>query len=94
MLRWGMILLFLPCVVLVTLYMLEAQDVARCVESGTGSWDFAKGVCDPVNKHEYVTFMSRHGIWVNAGMLLSIVGLAMGTWGMILKGMSTPKDRD
>ena len=93
MLRWGMILLFLPCVVLVTLYMFEAQDVARCLDSG-GSWDFAKALCDQQNTHEYVTFMSRHGFWVNGGMLLSIVGLAIGTWGMILKGMSTPKDRD
>jgi len=37
--------------------------------------------------------MSRHGALVNYGLLLSIVGLCMGTWGMILKGMSQPKDR-
>ena len=93
MLRWGMILLFLPCVVLVTLYMMEAQDVARCLEVG-GSWDYALGVCDQQNTHEFISFMTRHGFWVNSGMLLSVVGLMMGTWGMILKGMSTPKDRD
>lgn len=93
MLRWGMILLFLPCVLLVTVYMIEAQDVARCLDGG-GSWDYAKEVCDQVNKHEFVSFMSRYSIWVNGGMLLSIIGLCMGTWGMILKGMSTPKDRD
>jgi len=92
MLRWGMILLFLPCVVLVTLYMMEAQNVARCIESG-GSWDYLKGLCDMQDKHELVSFMTRHGLWVNLGMLVSIVGLMMGTWGMILKGMSTPKDR-
>lgn len=93
MLRWGMILLFLPCVVLVTLYMLEAQEVARCLDAG-GSWDYVKGVCDHETSHEFVTFMTRHGFWVNSGMLVAIVGLMMGTWGMILKGMSTPKDRD
>lgn len=93
MLRWGMILLFLPSVVLVTLYMFEAQDVARCVDGG-GSWDFLNGLCDQQTKHEYMSFMTRHGFWVNSGMLVSIVGLIMGTWGMILKGMSTPKDRD
>lgn len=93
MLRWGMILLFLPSVILVTLYMIEAQDVARCVYDG-GSWDYVKGICDQQTTHEFVSFMTRHGIWVNLGMLLSIVGLFMGTWGMILRGMSTPKDRD
>lgn len=93
MLRWGMILLFLPSVVLVTLYMIEAQDVARCTHM-QGSWDFVKGQCDMVNEHEATTFMQRFGTWVNLAMLVSLVGLAMGTWGMILKGMSTPKDRD
>jgi len=93
MLRLGMLLLFLPSVILVTLYMIEAQDVARCTHEG-GSWDFVNGICDQKTTHEYVTFMARHGIWVNLGMLVSVIGLAMGTWGMILKGMSTPKDRD
>jgi hypothetical protein len=93
MLRWGMILLFLPCVVLVTLYMMEAQDVARCLDAG-GSWDYVLGLCDQQAKHELVSFMTRHGFWVNTGMLISIMGLIMGTWGMILKGMTTPKDRD
>lgn len=93
MLRWGMILLFLPSVVLVTLYMIEAQNAARCVQDG-GSWDYIKGLCDDKVRHEVVTFMARHGLWVNLGMLVSVIGLAMGTWGMILRGMSTPKDRD
>ena len=93
MLRLGMILLFLPSEILVTLYMVEAQDVARCAHAG-GSWDFTNGLCDQKTTHDYVTFMTRYGIWVNLAMLVSIIGLAMGTWGMILKGMSTPKDRD
>lgn len=92
MLRWGMILLFLPSVIMVTLYMMEAQDVVRCSHEG-GSWDYIKGLCDS-KPHEFVSFMTRYGTWVNLGMLLSIVGLCMGTWGMILKGMSQPKDRD
>ena len=93
MLRWGMILLFMPSVLLVTLYMLEAQDVARCMHAG-GSWDFVKSMCDMAQQHETVTFMSRFGLWVNLAMLVSVIGLAMGTWGMILKGMSTPKDSE
>ena len=93
MLKWGSILLFVPSVILVTLYMLEAQDVAHCTQAG-GSWDFVKGLCDMVNEHEYSTYMARHGTWVNLGMLVSIVGLAMFTWGMILRGMATPKDSE
>lgn len=91
MLRWGMILLFVPSVILVTLYMLEAQDAARCVQA-SGSWDYLMGLCDMANHHEVVPFMVRHGFWVNAGMLVSIIGLAMTTWGMILRGMGTAKD--
>lgn len=93
MLRWGMILLFLPCVVLVTLYMFEAQDVARCVQQA-GHWDYIKGLCDMNAEHEFVSFMNRNSLLVNGGMLLSLVGLVMGTWGMIMKGMGQPKDRE
>jgi len=91
MLRWGSILLFLPSVVLVTLYMIEAQSAAHCVQGG-GSWDYVKGLCDEGQTHEVVTFMARHGAWVNISMLVSVIGLAMTTWGMILKGMAKPKD--
>jgi len=71
--------------------MLEAQDAARCVQD-LGSWDYIKGLCDLSVKHEVVPFMARHGFWVNAGMLVSFVGLMMTTWGMILRGMGTAKD--
>jgi len=93
MLRWGMVLLLLPSIVLITLYMVEAQDAARCAQEG-GSWDYVKGLCDFENKHEVVTFMTRHGFWVNSAMLLSLIGLAMTTWGMILRGMGKAKDLD
>jgi hypothetical protein len=91
MLRWGMILLFVPSVVLVTLYMLEAQNAVRCVQD-SGSWDYVLGVCDSANTHNVVPYMVRHGLWVNLGMLISIVGLCMTTWGMIIRGMGTAKD--
>ncbi|MEY8203442.1 MAG: hypothetical protein RPR40_00080 [Bermanella sp.] len=91
MLRWGMMMLFMPSVLLVSFYMMEAQDVARCLNE-SGSWDYVLALCDMATQHESSTFMQRHGLWVNLGMLVSLLGLAMGTWGMILKGMSTPKD--
>ena len=93
MLRWGMMMLFMPSVLLVTFYMIEAQNVARCLNAG-GSWDYIKGLCDMAVQHDVSTFMQRHGLWVNLGMLVSLVGLVAGTWGMILKGMSTPKDSE
>lgn len=93
MLRWGMIMLFLPSVLLITHYMIEAQDVASCVQN-KGSWDYLLGLCDMNVKHEFVAYSARYGFWVNSGMLVSIVGLVMLTLGMIQKGMSQPKDRD
>ena len=91
MLRWGSILLFLPSVLLVTHYMIEAQDAAQCVHL-KGSWDFLKGVCDMENKHEFVAYSTRYGWAVNLGMLVSIVGLVLMTLGMIGRGMGKPKD--
>lgn len=91
MLRWGSILLFLPSVLLVTHYMIEAQDVAHCVHV-KGSWDFIKGLCDMENKQEFIPYSARYGWAVNLGMLVSIVGLGMMTWGMITRGMGKPKD--
>ncbi len=92
MLRWGMIMLFLPSVLLITHYMIEAQDVATCVQN-KGSWDYVKGLCDSVAKHEFIAYSARYGLWVNLGMLVSIIGLILGTIGMITKGMTQPKDR-
>ncbi len=90
MLRWGMILLFLPSILLVSHYTLEAQDVVQC-EYAKGSWDFVKGVCDFQNQHEFIPYSARYGWVVNVAMLLSLVGLVMGTWGMITRGMGRPK---
>ena len=92
MLRWGMIMLFLPGVLLITHYMIEAQGAATCVQQG-GSWDYINGLCDMAKKHEFVSYAQRYGFWVNSGMLISIVGLVIGTIGMLAKGMAQPKDR-
>lgn len=91
MLRWGMIMLFLPSILLVTHYTLEAQDAVQC-QYAKGSWDYVKGLCDMVHKHEFIPYSARYGWAVNLGMLISLVGLVMGTWGMILRGMGKPKD--
>lgn len=92
MLRFGMLLLALPSIVLITLYMFEAQAVAACEQSG-GHWDFAKALCDMHNTPEFIPYAARHGMLVGIGMLLSMLGLVMTTLGMIAKGMAKPKDR-
>lgn len=91
MLRWGMIMLFLPSVLLVAHYTIEAQDAVQCTHL-KGSWDYLKGVCDMNSKHEFIPYSARYGWAVNSGMLISLVGLVMGTLGMIMKGMGKPKD--
>ena len=77
MLRWGMIMLFLPSILLVTHYTLEAQDAVQC-QYAKGSWDYVKGLCDKDNKHEFIPYSARYGWVVNFGMLISLVGLVMG----------------
>lgn len=92
MLRIGMLLLALPSIVLITLYMFEAQAVSGCEQSG-GHWDFIRGLCDHENIPEFVSYAARHSTLVGIAMLLSMVGLVMSTLGMIAKGMAKPKDR-
>lgn len=92
MLRFGMLLLALPCIALITLYMFEAQAVAGCEESG-GHWDFVNALCDMQGTPEFVSYAARHGTLVGIGMLVSLLGLVMTTLGMIAKGMAKPKDR-
>jgi hypothetical protein len=91
MLRWGMILMALPLLLLVGLYTLEVQAVVAC-ESDGGVYDFVKGVCEASGPTVFVSFAARHPWLVNIGMLLALAGTCMTTLGMIKKGMAHPKD--
>ena len=93
MLRWGMIMLFLPSVLLIGHYTFEVQDAGRCANLG-GSWDYIKAVCDQSAQHEFIPYSARHGWMVNIAMLISVVGLVMSTIGMITKGMGKPKGEE
>lgn len=92
MLRIGMLLLALPSIVLITLYMFEAQAVSACEQSG-GHWDFIQALCDHENVPEFVSYAARHSGLVGIAMLISMLGLIMSTLGMLAKGMAKPKDR-
>ena len=74
MIRIGLLLLTLPCVVLMTIYMLEQSQVSECLALG-GGYDYATSSCVEGKAHEHQTLMQRHGEWVNRAMLVTLVGL-------------------
>jgi len=74
MLRIGLLLLVLPGLALMAGYLLEQSAVDTCLGGG-GSWNYATAECDASGSHPFVPFSARHGWLVNAGMLLSLVGL-------------------
>ncbi|MBA4503605.1 hypothetical protein [Marinobacterium marinum] len=77
MLRAGLILLVVPAVLLMAGYMYDLSLADACLEQG-GSWDYLAVQCDVAEaKHPFVPFMVRHPLWVNGGMLLSVVGLLL-----------------
>ncbi|GAA0789660.1 hypothetical protein [Marinobacterium sediminicola] len=75
MLRLGLILLVVPAVLLMAGYMFDLSLADACLDQG-GSWNYLTTECDDAGKdHPFVPFMVRHPLWVNGGMLLSVVGL-------------------
>lgn len=75
MLRLGLILLVVPAVLLMAGYMYDLSLADACLEQG-GSWNYRSAECDEAGtEHPFVPFMVRHPLWVNGGMLLSVLGL-------------------
>jgi|JTFO01.1.fsa_nt_gb hypothetical protein len=75
MLRWGLILLVLPAVLLMAGYMYDLSLADACLDQG-GSWNYHRAECDASGQdHPFVPYMVRHPLWVNGGMLLSVLGL-------------------
>ncbi len=93
MLRWGALLMTIPLCLLVGLYTLEVQDVVQCEASG-GVYDFVNGICDPTGNAPFVSFAARHPWLVNGAMVVALLGTFLTVWGMLIKGMAHPKDRD
>jgi len=84
MLRWGLILLVIPGVLLMGTYMYEQSLVEACVKSG-GSFDYLNQLCDPNTKQPFISLMVRQPLLVNGGMLLSTVGLFMCLFGLYVR---------
>lgn len=93
MLRTGTLLLSLPCILLIGAYWWELMDVNACLEA-KGSFDYINGVCSTTETFEFISFSVRHPWFVNGGLLIAMIGLAMTTLGMLQKGMATPKDEE
>ncbi|MGB0732473.1 MAG: hypothetical protein ACPGPF_01870 [Pontibacterium sp.] len=74
MIRIGLLLLVLPCVVLMSVYMIEQSSVNDCLALG-GGYDYVTASCVEGKAHEHQTLMQRHGTWVNNAMLLTVIGL-------------------
>lgn len=73
MLRLGLLLLVIPSVLLMVGYMYEQSLVNDCLDAG-GSFNYTENVCDQQNTHPFVPYMARHPLWVNGGMLLTVLG--------------------
>ncbi len=74
MLRVGLILLVLPCLLLMGIYLSELSEVESCLDAG-GSYDYSQSLCDSNAQHPYQPFIQRHMALVNGSMLLAVVGL-------------------
>ncbi|MCA6062002.1 hypothetical protein [Thalassolituus marinus] len=89
-LRAGSLLFALPAVILLSLYGIEMSALTDCTQSG-GHYDFINGVCSD-SEQPQISYYQRHTILVNLMMLVSIAGTFAMVWGMMLRGMSRPKD--
>ena len=73
MLRLGLLLLVIPSVLLMVGYMYEQSLVSGCLDAG-GSFNYTENACDQQNTHPFVPYLARHPLWVNGGMLLTVLG--------------------
>lgn len=87
MIRLGLLLLIVPCLLLMGMYLPEQSNVADCIAIG-GSFDFQSQHCDTLKIHPSSTFMARHTLLVNGAMLLALLGFIV-----CLIGLYQPKKR-
>jgi len=81
MLKLGLTLLIVPCLALMGGYMYEQSLVDDCLDIG-GSFDYQNLMCDMQNKQPFIPYMARYPMFVNGGMLLSVLGVFMTVIGL------------
>lgn len=55
-------------------YMYEQSLVDDCLDLG-GSFNYELLLCDKQDSHSFMPYMARHPLFVNGGMLLSVIGV-------------------
>ncbi|WP_249977399.1 hypothetical protein [Vreelandella olivaria] len=83
MIRFGLLLLVLPILVLMGVYFWELGDVRACQLEG-GHWDYLESACRDTPQ-PFVSWLERSPLLVNGGMLLSVMGLVMCMVGFYTK---------
>lgn len=83
MIRFGLLLLVLPVLVLMGVYFWELGDVRACQLDG-GYWDYLESACRDTPQ-PFISWLERSPLLVNGGMLLSVVGLVMCMVGFYTK---------
>ena len=86
MMRWGSIIFSVPVILLLSLYAWELSIVTECIDQGL-SYDFSLEKCVPGAQNIQTPYYARHTLFVNMMLLMSVIGSAMMTAGMIQRGM-------
>ncbi|MFT4765038.1 MAG: hypothetical protein ACI9OH_002144 [Oleispira sp.] len=86
MMRWGSIIFSVPVILLLSLYAWELSIVTECIDQGL-SYDFSLEECVTGAQNIQTPYYARHTLFVNMMLLMSVIGSAMMTAGMIQRGM-------
>lgn len=90
LMRLGSVLFALPAIVLLVLYGIELSAVSDCADQGL-LYDYVTNSCTD-QKTEQSSYYHRHSTFVDLALLLSVFGSMLMIWGMMVKGMTRPKD--
>ena len=92
LMKLGSVLFVLPGVLLLWLYNTDLNTIEIC-QAAEQYYDAASASC-VAEYRPTSSYYVRHSGLVNYGMLASVVGILMMTWGMVLKGLTrAPEDR-
>ena len=90
LMRLGSVLFALPAIILLVLYGIELSAVSDCADQDL-LYDYVTNNCTD-QKTEQSSYYHRHSTFVDLILLVSVVGSMLMIWGMLVKGMTRPKD--
>lgn len=86
LLKWGLVLLVLPLVLLMGFWSLEFIEVSNCLHAG-GSYDYFEGQCLMDGQGRFIPFAERYPVLVNGSLWLSCAGLLLCIFGLYRRRM-------